>query len=52
MGVRVCTESMYGVWSVHASVSVPQYFRHIGTCVQLLSPFIFCLVSVLGGICA
>ena len=51
MGVRVCTETE-SVWSVHASVSVPQCFRHVGTCVQLLSPFIFCLVSVLSGICA
>ena len=25
--------------------SVPQCFRHVGTCVQLLSPLIFCLVS-------
>ena len=27
-------------------------FRHVGTCVQLLSPLIFCLVSVLSGISA
>ena len=48
------SESMYsdGVWSVCAFVSMPQCFRHVGTCVQLLSPLIFCLVSVLSGISA
>ena len=35
---------------MRASVSVSQCFRHVGTCVQLLSPLIFCLVSVLSGI--
>ena len=30
---------------MRAFVSVPQCFRHVGTCVQLLSPLIFCLVS-------
>ena len=36
---------------MRASVSVPQCFRqsHVGTCVKLLSPLIFCLVSVLSG---
>ena len=29
---------------------MPQCFRHVGTCVQLLSPLIFCLMSVLSGI--
>ena len=37
---------------MRAFVSVPQRFRHVGICVQLLSPLIFCLVSVLGGISA
>ena len=37
---------------MRAFVSVPQCFRHVGTCVQLLSPLIFCLVSVLSGISA
>ena len=32
------------------SVSVPQCFGHVGTCVQLLSPLTFYLVSVLIGI--
>ena len=49
MGVRVCTETECGQC---AFVSVPQCFRHVGTCVQLLSPLIFCLVSVLSGISA
>ena len=40
------------MWSVRASVSLPQRFRHVGTCVQILSPFIFCLVSVLSNISA
>ena len=40
------------MWSVRAFVSVPQCFHHVGTCVQLLSPLIFCLVSVLSGISA
>ena len=35
---------------MRASVSVPQCFRQVGTCVQLLSPIIFRLVSVLSGI--
>ena len=35
---------------MRASVSVSQCFRHVGTCVQLLSRLIFCLVSVLSGI--
>ena len=35
------------VISVRISVSVPQCFRHVGTCVQLLSPLIF----LSGGIC-
>ena len=30
---------------MRAFVSVPQCFRHVGTCVQLLSPLTFCLVS-------
>ena len=37
---------------MRASVSVPRCFRHVGTGVQLLSPLIFCLVSVLSGISA
>ena len=37
---------------MRASVSAPPCLRHVGTCVQLLSPHIFCLVSVLSGICA
>ena len=37
---------------MRAFVSVPQSFRHVGTCVQLLSPLVFCLVSVLSGISA
>ena len=37
---------------MRASVSVTQCFRHVGTCVQLLSPIIFCLVSVLSGVSA
>ena len=28
------------MWSMRASVSVPRCFRQVGTCVQLLSPFI------------
>ena len=51
MGVRVCTGTECGQ-GVCVSVSVPRCFRQVSTCVQLLSPLIFCLVSVLSGICA
>ena len=40
----VCTETECGQCA-RLSVSVAQCFRHVGTCVQLLSPLIFCLVS-------
>ena len=40
------------MWSVRAFVSVPQCFHHVGTGVQLLSPLVFCLMSVLSGISA
>ena len=51
MGVRVCTETDCGQCArLWASFSV--LVSNFGTCVQLLSPLIFCLVSVLSGICA
>ena len=49
MRLRVYTETECGQC---ASVSMPQCFHHVGTCVQLLSPLIFCLASVLSGISA